>query len=101
MGFRSLPYNAIQGILFAEEVVKGDPLDCTNVFRWDDIQPNLPGDPNYKPWLPWVCKIRLSNGKIACDFIIYVDDVRSCGNSWAEAKLASRTIASKMNWLGL
>lgn len=101
MGLRSSPYNAIQGILFAEEVVKGNSLDVNNIFRWDEVQLNLPGDPNYKPWLPWVCKIRLSDGKVACDFVIYVDDVRSCGNSWAEARLASRSIASRMNWLGL
>jgi hypothetical protein len=101
MGLRSSPYNAIQGILFAEEVVKGNSLDVNNIFRWDEVQLNLPGDPNYKPWLPWVCKIPLSDGKVACDFVIYVDDVRSCGNSWAEGRLASRSIASRMNWLGL
>jgi hypothetical protein len=33
--------------------------------------------------------------------LIYVDDVRTAGNSWLEAKLASRQVASVMNWLGL
>eukprot|EP00978_Attheya_sp_CCMP212_P005652 scaffold12675_cov60-Attheya_sp.AAC.2 len=35
MGLRSSPYQAVQGVAFAEEVVRGDRTQPTNVFRWD------------------------------------------------------------------
>jgi hypothetical protein len=49
MGFVPSPYNAIQGTLFAEEVIKGDHLDPNNIFRWNSVKLNLPGDPYYNP----------------------------------------------------
>jgi len=62
MGLKSSPYNSIQGILVAEEVIKGDPLDEQSIFRWDYIELNLLGDPTYQPGLPWICKRRKSDG---------------------------------------
>jgi len=62
MGLKSSPYNSIQGILVAEEVIKGDPLGEQNIFRWDYIELNLLGDPTYQPGLPWICKRRKSDG---------------------------------------
>jgi hypothetical protein len=81
MGFRSSPYNTIQAILFAEEQIRGNPRDLGNVLHWDAIRLNLPGSLGYEPSQPWVSKVRSQDGLIACDFIIYVDDVRSEGNS--------------------
>jgi hypothetical protein len=101
MGFRSSPYNAIQAIMVAEEKIRGDPKDSTNILHWDTVSLNLPGSHNYMPWLPWVFKMRSSDGQIACDFAIYVDDVRTAGNDWREAKLCSRRVASSLNWLGI
>ncbi len=101
MGFKPSPYYAIQGILFADEYIRGDPSDQSNVFRWDEVSLNLPGSQEYDPSKPWVSKRRSSDGKIAADFVIYVDDVRSAGNSWEEARLASRRIGSLLNWLGV
>jgi hypothetical protein len=101
MGFKNSPYNTIQGILFAEEIARGDPLDPRNIFRWSKVVLNLPGDASYKPWLPWVYKVRIDDSKIACDFVVYVDDARTAGNCLWEARLASRRVASVMNWLGL
>ncbi len=46
-------------------------------------------------------KVQDEPGKLACDFISYVDDVRSGGNDRAEARAASRRVASKLNWLGV
>jgi hypothetical protein len=99
MGFKNSPYNT--GLLFAEEYIRGEPGNPDNIFRWDVVKLNLPGDPDYVPWLPWVMKWRFEDDKIACDFIVYVDDARSAGNLWEEARLAARSIASKLNWLGI
>jgi hypothetical protein len=79
MGFRSSPYQAVQGTLHAEEHIRGDPLDPTNPFHFDVVVLNLPGSVDYNPWKPWVFKMRSRDGRIACDLFIYVDDVRTTG----------------------
>ena len=101
MGFKTSPYQAVQGILFAEEIIRGDPFDPTNIFRWDLIVLNLPGSPAYDPSKAWVFKWRVRDGLLACDLIIYVDDVRTMGNSFVECKAASRRAASFLNSLGI
>jgi len=101
MGLRSSPYNAVQATLFAEELIRGSATLSMNVFRWDHVRLNLPGSKDYEPHLPWVSKVRAEDGKIANDFVTYVDDTRTCGNSWSEARQASRVVASKLNWLGI
>lgn len=37
MGFKSSPFNAIQGILYAEEVIRGHHLDPKNIFHFDCV----------------------------------------------------------------
>ena len=101
MGLRNFPYNTIQGVLFAEELIRGDHLNENNVFRWDTVRLNLPGSPTYMPHLTWVSKIRAHDGKVACDYLTFVDDTRACGNSWQEARSATRKVASTLNWLGI
>lgn len=101
MGLKSSPYNTTQGMLIAEEVIRGNPRDPGNVFRWSRVRLNLPGDPNYDPSPPWVSKIRDEDGKTAGDFVGYMDDLRSSGNGRMEARSASRRIASVLDWLGL
>jgi hypothetical protein len=32
MGFRDSPYEAVQAMLFADEVIRGNPDDPTNIF---------------------------------------------------------------------
>lgn len=101
MGLKNSPYNTIQGALFMDEVIRGDKGDPNNVFRWDLVRLNLPGQADYRPELPWVSKVRAEDAEIACDFVTYVDDTRTCGNSYDEARAASRRVASVMNWLGI
>jgi hypothetical protein len=101
MGLKSSPYQAVQAILVAKEVILGDRKDSGNVFRWDDVRMNLPGAPDYDPSLPWVSKIRIEDGKIAADLFIYVDDVRITGNSAKECNAAARRAASIVNDLGV
>lgn len=100
MGFRFSPYQAVQGILFAEAVIRGDQNESTNVLQWDHIDLNLPGSPTYNPSKSWVSKVRI-DGSLASDFLIYVDDVRTMGRSVEVCRLVSRRVASILNMLGL
>jgi hypothetical protein len=105
MGIVSSPYTAVQGTLMAEEVIRGDPNDVKNIFRWDDVILNLPGGTDYKPHDPWVYKTRFNkvdgSASLANDLKIYVDDVRTIGGSYNECRQASRTVASIASYLGL
>ncbi len=101
MGFANSPYVAVQGIYVAEEVILGDHNDPSNIFRWDSVELNLPGMAGYCPSKPWVAKMRLSDGRIACDVFIYVDDLRTSGPTETECWEVSRRVASCLNWLGL
>mmetsp|Transcript_18233 Transcript_18233/g.45137 ORF Transcript_18233/g.45137 Transcript_18233/m.45137 type:complete len:1296 (-) Transcript_18233:2196-6083(-) len=100
MGVKSSPYQAVQGMSVAEEVIRGDPSDTTNVFQWDDVRLNCPGDESYDPSKPWVSKVRLDD-RIAADLISYVDDLRPSGPSRREAWKAARRTASVLNHLGI
>jgi hypothetical protein len=104
MGLTSSPYQACQGMAFAEEVIRGERLDPHNIFRWDLVRLNLPGSSTYDPAQPWVSKIRKirnSDGHIAVDFCTFVDDARPTGPSRKEAWLAARRIASTLSSLGI
>jgi hypothetical protein len=43
MGFTASLYQVGQGVLHAEEIISGDPLDPQNTFRFDRVELNLPG----------------------------------------------------------
>jgi hypothetical protein len=102
MGLKSSPYQAVQAVMVAEEVIKGDRLDPDNVFRWDVVWLNLPGSEDYDPTLPWVSKVRMSDCKIAADLFIYVDDAHSTGSNYEESRMAARRrTASTFNYLGI
>ena len=60
MGFTPSPYNSVQGMLIGEEVVIGDKDLNDNIFCWDHVRMNLPGDLDYKPGTPWVSKFALT-----------------------------------------
>jgi hypothetical protein len=100
MGLKSSPYQTTQAMLMAEDVMRGDPNDPKNVFRWDDVKQNLPGDPEYDPSLPWVYKVR-KDGTPAADFFFYVDDNRTTGSTQKEAWQAARRVASVCSHLGI
>ncbi len=105
MGFVSSPYAAVQGTLMAEEVFHRNPLDPKNIFRWDKVVLNLPGNEDYRPCDPWVYKARLNPDGgcpiVANDLKIFVDDVRTIGSSYAEGRKASRVVARLAGYLGL
>jgi len=116
MGCKSSPYQAVQGMMVADEFIRGDPQNqqnifrCgrihswrsseQNIFRWHEVRLNCPGDPTYDPSKPWVSKIR-KDGTIASDLVAFMDDLRTSGPSRKEAWQASRRTASRLNYLGL
>ena len=54
MGLVLSPYTAIQGLLWASDVVRVDRSDPDNPSRWEKIVLNLPGDPSDSPTITWV-----------------------------------------------
>jgi hypothetical protein len=100
-GIRSSPYQAFQAILVAKEYILGDRKDRKKIFRWESVQMNLPGLSSYDPRLPWVSKIRINDGSIAANLIIYIDDGRVTGNNEAETDEATRIATSRLQKLGI
>jgi hypothetical protein len=101
MGPKSSPYQAVQALGFAEEIIRGDRRDPRNIFRWGRVRLNLPGCEAYNPSLPCVSKVRSEDGKIAADLFAFMDDFRSVGPNKKEAWLAGRQAASILNHLGI
>ncbi len=101
MGFKPSPYQACQGTLHAEELMRGDPLDQNNPFHFDTVILNLPGNADFCPWKPWVFKFRTIDQHIAMDLFIYVDDCRTTGFSFEETWRVARHVASTFNHLGI
>jgi hypothetical protein len=79
MGFKPSPYITSQGMLHAEELIRGDPLNHNNLFRYVCVVLNLPGQKDYNPSKPWDFKFWLQDNNIANDFFVYVDDIRTTG----------------------
>jgi hypothetical protein len=101
MGLKPSPYQAVQGMMVAEDLIKGDRFDKSNPFRWDFLRMNLPGSKAYEPSLPWVSKVRLGDNNIACDLVIFVDDLRVTGPSSLKCWRAGQRAAQILNHLGL
>ena len=101
MGFRWSPYQATQGMAVANEVIGGDRKDPRNIFRWDEVELNMPATAGYNPGMPWVYKKRKLDNMIAADRVIFVDDVRTAGNGPEEAWQATRRVGSTLSYLGL
>jgi len=101
MGLRPSPYQAVQGVLVAEEMILGDREDPQNIFRWDHLVLNLPGSKRYDPGKAWVYKVRANDGAVAADLVTYVDDQRVSAPTELESWRASRRVASINNYLGL
>ena len=101
MGFKPSPYNAIQGALIGEEIVRGDRRDKDNFFRWDKFILNLPDSPNYEPTLPWGFKWNDLLQSIANELYKFVDDLCVNGSTEDQCQKAMRQDASRFNYLGI
>jgi hypothetical protein len=95
MGLKSSPYQATQAMGFAKEVtIRGDRSNPDNVFRWDRVQLNLPGQRDYQSNVSWVSKVRDCDGRVAADLFVFVVDLRPTGSSKKEAWQAGQRAAS-------
>jgi hypothetical protein len=101
MGLKSSPYQCTQAMGVAEEVIWGDRLDLMNVFCWNRLRMNLPGEPKYDSRVPWVSKVRNDDGRIAAYLFTFVDDLRPTGSSKEQAWRAGRRAGSILGHLGI
>ncbi len=97
MGLRPSPYQAVQGLLWAEEVILGDQRDKENVFQWDRVQLNLPGSIQYDPTKSWVRKLR-ADDRLAAGLHTHADDSRNHGSSESECWKASQRVSSTLRF---
>ena len=89
MGLTESPYRYLQLLIHPKFISYGERKDALNPFQWIHAKLNLPGDKSYTPKLPWVMKVK-SDGHLAIDLFIYVDDGRIIAHSelvcWQAAK---------------
>ncbi|KAL7565278.1 hypothetical protein ACA910_014570 [Epithemia clementina (nom. ined.)] len=100
MGLTTSPFQATQSAQRVKPLALGDRTDEANVFRWDRIQLNLPGNNNYLPSEPWVSK-RRSDGTLAADVHLYVNDLCKTAPSEEEAWKAASQMAKAVSFYGL
>lgn len=81
--------------------MQGNPKDPANVFRYDKVTLNLLGSKDYNPSMPWAHKLRLSDGRIAADPLMFVDDARPNGPTEEECWKATRNFASMCSHFGI
>ena len=98
MGLRDSPYRSIQHMIRLKYIAYGSRHDQENPFQWDKVVYNLPGSEKYDPTRPWVMKIR-TDGNLASEVYIYVDDGRATGHSAEACWAAIRRFASiALSW---
>jgi hypothetical protein len=100
-GLKLSPYQVVQGMMVAEELIKGERSYKANPFHWDSVRMNLPGPNMYNPSLPLVSKVRVGDNNIVCDLVIFVDDLRVTGPTSIECWKAGQRTAQILNCLGL
>jgi hypothetical protein len=100
VGLRPSPYQACQGMMWAIEIIFADRTDSSNIFRFEQVKLNLPGQKGYNPKRPWVYKAR-KDGSIACDVHVYVDDLRTTGSTEKECWAASQRVSTVLASLGI
>ncbi|KAL7565761.1 hypothetical protein ACA910_010200 [Epithemia clementina (nom. ined.)] len=100
MGLSPSPYQATQSVQRVEVLALGNRRDPTNVFCWNEVILNLPGDVLYNPTRPWVYRVQC-NGTIAADVYPYVDDMRETGPTEQDEWEAASRIAKAAAYYGL
>ncbi len=80
--------------------IYGNRRDPRNPYRWDKVKLNLPGSKGYRSDLPWVMKVR-SDGHLAAEIFVYVDDGRLTGHSLELTWKAARTYGAGCSRRGI
>jgi hypothetical protein len=98
MGFKPSPFNATRAFAWAEEVIRGDPMDESNPLHWSKVRLNLPGEETYDLTLPWLSKVvgEPSCESIGGDFASYIDDIRTRGQYQDELPPTAATLVSNI-----
>ena len=81
-------------------MVRGYSRDPNNLFRWDNIRLNLPGDPSYSPTIMLMSKVQGGTQDMAAYFTTYVDDSILVAGSAKEAWRSARRVGSIWKYLG-
>jgi hypothetical protein len=91
---------SVRGVLWLKEEAQGEASDQENVFRWERVELNLPGDPAYSPVRLWVSK-RRKDGTLAADSVLFVDAIRPTWPIEKEARQASQVMAKVLAHCGI
>ena len=100
MGLRPSPYVCTQSFRWCEDCIRGDRREKDNIFHWDSVKLNLPGDQGYNPSLPWVYRWDEERQKMPGYFGSYIDDIRTIDSSDRGCRAVSRRVAAWVNYLG-
>ena len=100
MGLTDSPYRSLQLLIKVKHIAYGNRHQKRNPFAWRTVILNLPGSATYNPRLPWVMKLR-TDGHLACEVYIYVDDGRITGFSKMECWRAAKRFCSVCTDLGV
>jgi hypothetical protein len=101
MGVRSSPFNCVKAYLWSEDIIKGNPRDKVNPFKWDRVILNFPGSEGYDPSRPWIYKYDSEANKLAAFVVSYVDDLRTGDDGGKEScDRATHHVAARLNYLG-
>ena len=73
MGLTDYPYRSLKLLIHVNFIAYGERNGPLNPFQWRQANLNLPVDESYTPKLPLVMKV-ISDGYLATDVFIYVDD---------------------------
>ena len=85
----------------AEEIIRGDPSDLSNMLRYDKVIVNTVGTQEFNPVLPNVYKQDAVNHRIAGDLVAYVHNLWTFGFSLEHAWRIARQVAYRLQLLGI
>jgi len=95
------PFYAADIYYHAEQFLRGNRLDKSNLLRWDYIKFNLSGSPDFNPSLPWVMKWDNRLNNLTAVNFAYVDDLRISGVDEETAWALGRQLASRLQYYGI
>jgi hypothetical protein len=80
--------------------VRGNRLEKSNPYHWNQVHLNLPGSVTYTPSQPWVQHLT-HDGHLAGNSVRYVEDLHLVGSSKEHCWQLSHKLATTFSYLGL